>query len=491
MGEEQEQPKKQPFEQDMQYLLETMPPAEVEHMRKLSLEYKDFLRDHHSDRERTAWAVGMAEANGFRLVEQADSNTLAPGDKFYYLNKNKNIILGVAGTANLQSPPADMRLHLSVAHDDYPHLDLKIHPFVDAKDAGLCMLKTHYYGGIKRYQYATTPMVLRATIIKRDGTRLSLVVGDKPEDPVFTIPDLLIHLSSKQSERKMRDVVGGEEMNAICFASRVKIGDKYVGFKVSALHYLFEKYGISEEDCTFGELSLFPAMEPRYVGFDKNMLGGAGQDDGICCYTTVRGLVDAFSAPDYRARLPKHTSVAILMSYEETGSCGALGAQSSWMRFVCEDILFKINQNRPINANMLNNVLSRSFTVSADVTASLDPNFPDMHEKENAAISGKGVGVCRYTGSGGKSGSAEARAECMNYLRRCVGKKTALQVVELGRIDIGGGGTICKFISQDLNCDAVDVGVSLLNMHSPFEVCHLADFYSAYICYRSVFAFAE
>ncbi|KAH0570233.1 Aminopeptidase I [Spironucleus salmonicida] len=437
-------------------------------MRSLADEYLGFLSKYHADRERVQWAQALLLSKGFVHRELGDEAGLRPGDRFFYVNHHKSLIAGVCGTAT-----ADSGFTFVGAHGDYPHLDLKPN-FVNAmKDQGVVTLKCHYFGGVKKYQQATTPMILKGFVQRPDGLH-SFTVGDKPSDPVFTIPDLLIHLSSEQAERKMRDVVKGEELNTLAMSAPA---DDTVEMTPAFLALLERETGVTAAEVPFCEFQLFPAFPARFVGLDRSMIGGPGQDDGICVFTEMHALVDLQDTP-------AATAVACIYGYEETGSSGCTGAQSGSLVYTLKDVMYALGLAERQHAR----AFYRSLLVSADVTALFDPNFPAVHDKLNAAVMNRGIGLSRYTGSGGKNGSSEAPTELLHAIRTCVGDDFLYQFANLGRIDIGGGGTIAKFIGERMNAPVVDMGPGLLNMHSPFEVCGVADLWSAYEVYGRIFA---
>ena len=441
--------------------------------RILAQDYLVFLKETRTERERVAFAERLAQGKGFRQLELGNSaEPLKPGEKVYYINRGKNIALFVIGEA-----PMTQRHHFIGAHGDFPRIDLKIHPLYE-KD-GFALFKTHYYGGIKKYQYATVPLVLTGVMVKKDGEVVKIDVGSEPDDPVFIIPDLLIHLARTfQGNRKAFDTIKAEEMNAL--AGALQIGDDKAKdrFKLNVLSILNEKYGITEDDFHSAELSLVPTIPPRYIGLDKSFIGGAGQDDGSCTFLAVRALLDMTAGAT-----PYTTGVGIF-DKEETGSNGPTGAQSSWIRAVIADIAARTGVKESLT-NM-NLVFSATRMISADVTAALDPSFGGVHDPQTAAMAGKGVVVEKYSGSGGKHGTNDATAEYLGYVRRVFNDaKVPFQFGTLGQVDAGGGGTIAMFFAQAFNCDVVDCGVPVLNMHSPYEVTHIADLYSGYLAYQA------
>ena len=360
---------------------------------------------------------------------------------------------------------------------DTPRLDLKLHPLNDESSLGMVMFKTHYYGGIKKYAWVTIPLNLTGVVVKKDGTKIAIDIGKNPKDPVFTVPDVLVHYArSVQEKRKTFDAIKAQEMNAIAGSipfvdpSGEKIKEE---FKFNILNLLNEKYDITEEDLLSAELTLVSGIKPRFVGFDKGMIGGGGQDDGICSYTSARAILDMEG-------IPEKTCIVALLDKEETGSNGPTGAQSSWLEFVINTLI----HDQSLAA--LHTTLSNIKMISADVGSAVNPNFKSVQDIPNAAIAGKGMLVEKYGGHRGKYNTNDATAEFMAYIRNLLDdSKINYQIVKPGEVDKGGGGTIAKFFAQRFNCDVVDAGTPLINMHSPFELSHIADLYSTYLAYSS------
>jgi aspartyl aminopeptidase len=441
--------------------------------RVLAQDYLVFLKETRTERERVSFAERLAQGKGFRQLELGEKvEPLKPGERVYYINRGKNIALFVVGDA-----PMTQQHQFIGAHGDFPRIDLKIHPLYE-KD-GFALFKTHYYGGIKKYQYTTIPLALVGVVVKKDGEIVKVDVGSEPDDPVFMIPDLLIHLArTVQGERKAFDTIKADEMNAV--AGGLQIGDEKAKdrFKLNVLSILNEKYGITEDDFHSAELSLVPTITPRYIGLDKSMVGAAGQDDGSSTYLALRAMLD----------LPPgatpYTSGVGIFDKEETGSNGPTGAQSSWIRTVISDLAARAGIKESLtNVHLAFRAMKM---ISADVTAALDPSFGSVHDSQTAAVFGKGVVIEKYSGSGGKYGTNDATAEYMGYVRRLFNDaKIPIQFGTLGQVDAGGGGTIAMFFAQTFNCDVVDCGVPVLNMHSPYEVTHIADIYSGYLAYKA------
>ncbi|MHA1919019.1 MAG: aminopeptidase [Promethearchaeota archaeon] len=449
---------------------------------KLADDYFDFLKNARTERERTIWTVKKAEENGFKRVEIGKNITqLKPGDKIYYVNRDKNVALVIVG-----EKPLTEKVHLIGSHIDTPRLDLKMRPLYEDGKASLALFKTHYYGGIKKYQWATIPLHLTGLIVKKDGNKIPIEIGKDPNDPVFTIPDILPHLSRNiQAKRKMPDVMKGEELNILAGALPIDENNNKDAkkskekFKVNVLKILNDKYGVEEADLQSAELNLVSGLPPRYVGLDKSMIGAPGHDDGVCSWTGIRSIFDLKGTPN-------NTAIMAIFDKEEIGSNGNTGAQSAWIRFVFNDIMVRTDISETLTN--LHLTLSNTLMLSADVGAAINPIFPSVHDPLNAAILGKGIIIEKHTGAGGKYGSSDALAEVMAYLRNIFDEKTVpYQIVELGKVDEGGGGTIAKYFAESFNCDVVDAGTPVINMHSPYEIIHIADLYSTYLAYKTFY----
>ena len=449
---------------------------------KLADNYFDFLKNARTERERTAWTIKKAEENGFKKIEIGKNiNRLNPGDKIYYVNREKNVAMVVIGEKSILE-----KNHLIGSHIDTPRLDLKMRPLYEDGKASVALFKTHYYGGIKKYQWATIPLHLTGLIVKKDGTKIPIDIGKNPDDPVFTIPDILPHLSKNvQNKRKTPETFKGEELNILAGALPIDENNNNNGkgskekFKINVLKILNEKYGITEADLQSAELNLVSGLPPRYVGLDKSMIGAAGHDDGVCSWTGIRSLIDLKGTP-------KNTAIMSIFDKEEIGSNGSTGAQSAWIRFVMNDIM--VRTGVPETLTNLHLTLTNTLMLSADVGSAINPNFPSVHDPLNAAVLGKGIVIEKHTGGGGKIGSSDVPAEVMAYIRKIFDEKTVpYQIVELGKVDEGGGGTIAKYFAESFNCDVVDAGTPVINMHSPYEIIHIADLYSTYLAYKTFF----
>ncbi len=445
----------------------TLKKGEINKAMKFAEDYKKFLATAKTEREAVDFIVKEAEKHGFKNI--ITKKSLVPGDKFYIVNREKSIAVGVVGKKPLEG------FRLVVSHIDAPRIDIKPNPLWEDSDSSLALLKTHYYGGIKKYQWVSRPLAIHGVVYTKDGKRINVRIGDNPNDPVFVIPDLLPHLARNvQGNRKLFEGIKGEELQLV--VGNIPINDKDVKQKVKTyvLKYLNEKYGIIEEDFNSADLEIVPAEEPRDVGFDKSMIGAYGHDDRICAYTSFRAILDV--------KEPTYTSIAFFYDKEEIGSDGNVGAQSNFLEYVLAKILSMIKPNYT-HIEFLD-ILYKSKALSADVSAAINPIFKSVHDIPNAAKAGYGVVISKYTGHGGKYGSSEATAEFMSKIRNLFAKhKVPYQVAELGKVDEGGGGTIAKFFAK-YGMDVVDMGPGVIGMHSPFEVISKMDLWSSYLAYK-------
>ncbi|RLE59554.1 MAG: aminopeptidase [Thermoprotei archaeon] len=434
-------------------------------------EYKDFLGKAKTEREAVEYAVSLAEKNGFKKLGEA--NNLKSGDRVYEVYKNKLVALAVIGHRSIIEGT-----RIIGAHIDAPRLDLKPQPLFEEKDAGLAIFKTQYYGGVKKYQWASIPLALHGVVTLADGGTVKIVIGENENEAVLTIPDLAPHIArKKQGERKGFELIEGEELKIL--VGNMPIRDKEVEEKVKAmvLKILKERYGISEEDFVSADLEVVPAFKPRDVGLDKSMIGGYGQDDRICAYTTLRAILDAKDV--------EYTAIALLVDREEIGSAGNTGATSEFIKYFISKLIL-LTEGK-CEEWMLREALLKSRAISADVNVAIHPAYKDVHDIQNAAVLGKGVVVTKYTGGRGKGGASEAHAEYVGWVRKILNEKgIPWQPGLLGKVDEGGGGTIAKFLAS-YGMDVVDMGPALLAMHSPFEVCSKADLYSAYLAYKAFY----
>ena len=419
--------------------------------------YMAFLNDARTEREAVKMAIEMAEDKGF--VEYVDGMELKAGDKVYRNNRGKALMLAVIGKQSLENGTV-----IAGAHVDSPRIDLKQNPLYESDE--LAYFKTHYYGGIKKYQWVTIPLELHGAVALKSGETIDVTIGHDPADPQFVITDLLPHLGKDQMKKTMEEGITGEGLN-ILIGSIPYADEGSDRVKLAVMSILNDRYGIVEEDFLSAELTAVPAFEVREIGLDRSLIGGYGHDDRVCAYAELKAILDLEEAPE-------KTCVCILADKEETGSDGVSGMQSSafecFMEEHCE------SQNVPLRRCFAN-----SFCLSADVTAAFDPNFPEVSEKRNDAKLNYGMGICKFTGARGKSGTSDASAEVVAYLRKLFADNGVVwQMSELGKVDQGGGGTIAKYMANR-NIDTIDAGVPVMSMHSPFEVVAKFDCFMTYL----------
>jgi len=429
--------------------------------------YMGFLNKGKTEREIVRTSKEMAEKAGFKDINS--KKTLKPGDKIYYINREKNIYLAVIG-----KEPIENGLHIIGAHADSPRLDLKPNPLYE--DGEFAYLKTHYYGGIKKYQWTTIPLAIHGVIVKANGEKVEICIGEDEMDPIFTITDLLPHLAQEQMERKLKEGVKGEDLNLLIGSIPYDDADVSERVKLNILNILNQKYGITEVDFLSSEIELVPAFKARTLGFDNSMVAAYGQDDKICVYTSLTAILEVEN--------PTNTAVCMIVDKEEIGSMGNTGMESHVFDTFISEILNKMNVNKP---NLLDKVFVNSKMLSADVDAGFDPIYASASERNNSAFLGRGVGVNKYTGARGKSGASDANAEFVAWVRNLLEtNKINYQVSELGKVDLGGGGTIA-YILANKGMDVIDCGVPVLSMHAPYEVTSKFDVYSAYRMYKAFF----
>ena len=426
--------------------------------------YINYLNNSKTEREIISSSKKIAEENGFKNIEKIKE--LKPGDKVYYINHEKSMYLAIIGKDDIEKG-----LNIIGAHADSPRLDLKPNPLYE--DSELAFFKTHYYGGIKKYQWTTIPLAIHGVIVKANGEKVEVKIGEDENDPIFTITDLLPHLAQDQMEKKLKNGIDGEDLNLLV-GSIPYDKDISEAVKLNILNILNEKYGITEVDFTSSELELVPAMPCRSMGFDNSMVAGYGQDDKICVYASLTALM--------KIEKPKRTAVCIISDKEEIGSMGNTGMESHVFDTFIAEILNKMGINKP---NLLDKVFCNSKMLSADVDAALDPIYASVSERNNASYLGKGVGLNKYTGARGKSGASDANAEFVAEVRNIFEKNNVrYQISELGKVDVGGGGTIA-YILANKGVDVIDCGVPILSMHSPYEVSSKFDLYSVYQGYMA------
>lgn len=430
--------------------------------------YKTFLDKAKTEREFIREAILLSEGKGFRNLDTlSEDHPLVPGDKVYRVVKNKLIMMAVIGTK-----PMTDGVRMLGAHVDSPRIDIKQNPLYEANEMGF--LKTHYYGGIKKYQWAAIPLAIHGVFVKTDGTTVEIVVGEDEKDPIFTITDLLPHLAKDQYDKKLADAFAGEAMNLLLGSEPFQSDDTKDKVKFNLLRLLNETHGIKEEDFLSAELEIVPAFKARDLGLDRSMIGAYGHDDRVCAYPAMMAVLESED--------PDTTSLCILTDKEEIGSVGNTGAQSRAMENFLAD-LCAMSATAPYTDRALRRCLDRSKMLSADVTAAVDPNYEGTHDKLNASYLGKGIAIMKYSGARGKSGASDAHAEYVAEIRKILNDAgVAWQTTELGAVDKGGGGTIAMMIAN-LGVDVIDCGVPVLSMHAPFEVASKVDLYNTYKAY--------
>lgn len=425
--------------------------------------YKAFLNAAKTEREAVEWAVREAEANGF--VPYDPTVSCKPGDRVYRVNRGKSVMLAVIGT---DAPEAGFSI--VVSHIDSPRLDLKQRPLYET--AGISYFKTHYYGGIKKYQWTAIPLAMHGVVVKSDGTVIKVCIGEEAGDPQFTITDILPHLGQDQATKPLSTAFTGEDLNILIGSRPVRDEEAKDAYKLNIMRLLNEKYGIVEADLISAEIEFVPAFKAVDIGFDRSLVGAYGHDDRVCAYPALEAILNC--------KNPVQTVVTVLTDKEETGSDGNTGLNSEYMRYFIAD-LAQAEGEEP------RHVLSKSTCISADVTAAYDPHYASVYEAQNSTYINGGLGIAKYTGAHGKGGTSDANAEFVAKIRRTFDDAGVLwQIGELGKVDQGGGGTVAKFIAN-LNVDVLDIGVPVLSMHAPFEVVSKLDVYMAYKGFKAFF----
>lgn len=425
--------------------------------------YKKFLNEAKTEREATQVVLSQAKEKGFQ--EFVPGKKYEAGDKLYYVNRDKAIILAVIGKKGIGEG-----VKIAAAHIDSPRLDLKPNPLYESDE--IALFKTHYYGGIKKYQWVAIPLALHGVVVKKDGTKVTVKIGEEECEPKFVISDILPHLGAEQAKRTLSEGISGEELNVIVGSRPFKSDEGSELVKLNILKLLNEKYGIVESDFLSAELEVVPAFKADDIGFDRSLIGSYGHDDRVCAYPAAMAAFDV-EAPDY-------TVISVLTDKEETGSDGNTGLQSSYLKYF-------IAYLAKANGLEVYQVLSKSECLSADVNSAYDPTFNSVFEKNNTSYLNKGVVITKYTGARGKSGTSDASAEYMGKIRAMLDKANVVwQIGELGKVDAGGGGTVAKYIAN-LDVDVVDLGVPVLSMHAPYEVISKLDLYMAYKAFYAFF----
>ena len=430
--------------------------------------YKKYISDCKTERESIKGAISLAEAKGYRDLKNVISTgeSLKAGDKVYYNNMDKSLALFLIGSESIESG-----MRIIGSHVDSPRLDLKPNPLYE--DSELSLMETHYYGGVKKYQWVTIPLALHGVVVKKDGTKIDVVVGEEETDPVVMVSDLLIHLAAEQQQKKAAEVIAGEDLN-ILVGSMPLEGEEKEAVKANILKLLKEKYDFEEEDFMSAEIEIVPAGKARDFGLDKSMVMAYGQDDKVCAFTSLKAFLDISKC--------RKTISCILVDKEEIGSVGATGMESSFYEDALREICSLLG-NDSITA--LGRVFKNSKMLSSDVTAAYDPLYADVSNKRCETFFNRGVSFCKYTGARGKSGSNDASCEYIAELRKIMDENDVkFQITEMGKVDAGGGGTIA-YILANKNVSVIDCGVGVLSMHAPWEVTSKSDIYEAYKCYKA------
>ena len=439
--------------------------AERKEIFDISEKYMEFLNQAKTEREFIKKARELADQNGYKDIMEFE--TLKPGDKIYFVNREKSMYLAIIGEESIENG-----MHIIGSHVDSPRLDLKPNPLYE--DSGLAYFKTHYYGGIKKYQWTTIPLSIHGVIVKKNGEKIELNIGEDEKDPIFTITDLLPHLAQEQMEKKLKNGINGEDLNLLIGSIPYKDEKITEKVKLNILDLLNKKYGITEADFNSAEIELVPAFKARSLGLDESMVAAYGQDDKVCAYTSLAAMMNLKNV--------KNTAVCILSDKEEIGSMGNTGMESHMFDFFVSEMLNKLGINRP---NLLDKVFCFSKMLSSDVDAGFDPIYASVSDKTNAGFIGKGIAIVKYTGARGKSGASDANAEYVAWIRNVLDNNDIkYQLTELGKVDIGGGGTIA-YILANKGTDVIDCGVPVLSMHAPYEVTSKYDIYSAYKTYEA------
>lgn len=426
--------------------------------------YKAFLDSSKTEREAVLSAVALAEKAGFSAYDA--KKTYEAGDRVYYNNRGKALILAVIGKDGCKNG-----VRIAAAHIDSPRLDLKPHPLYEESE--LALFKSHYYGGIKKYQWTAIPLSMHGLAVLKDGTRVEIRLGEEPGEPQFCVTDLLPHLGTEQMQKTLAKAIEGENLNILAGSRPVRAEEGDNLFKLNVMRLIHEKYGMTEEDFVSADIEFVPAFKASDIGFDRSMIGGYGHDDRVCAYPALMAALNS--------KTPQHTILTVLADREEIGSDGNTGLNSEFMRYFIEDLAEK-------EGLKVRHVLSKSKCLSADVTAAFDPTYASAYEKTNSTFVNNGVAMSKYTGSRGKSGTSEATAEFVAEVRSIFEKNDVLwQIGELGKVDGGGGGTVAMFVAN-LDVDVLDVGVPVLSMHAPFEVVSKTD---VYMTYKGIKAFFE
>lgn len=447
---------------------EEMTQDERREMLDMCDEYREFLDRGKTERECVSITIEMAEKNGFVPFKSVDS--LKPGDRVYFVNRRKNILLAVIGEADIREG-----LNIVGSHIDSPRLDLKQNPLYQSKE--MALLKTHYYGGIKKYQWTALPLAIHGVCYTKDGEQVEICVGEKDDDPVFCITDLLPHLAKDQMGKKLGEAIEGEALNVLIGGMGVNEKDIDDSVKCNILNILNIAYGITEESFLSAELEVVPAGRAKNVGLDASFVGGYGQDDRVCAFTSLKSI--------FEVKIPQKTAMCLLVDKEEIGSTGNTGMLSKFFEMATAELIEKLTGECSIVT--YNKVIRNSACMSSDVSAAVDPNYESAFERQNSAYAGRGMALMKYTGARGKSGASDASSEFVHEITSIMNKNGVIwQTCELGKVDQGGGGTIAMYVAN-MNMEVIDCGVPVLSMHSPFEVTAKGDIYMAYKAYKAFY----
>ncbi|AHH08333.1 aminopeptidase [Borrelia anserina] len=432
--------------------------------------YKKFLSSVKTERETTNYAIQKAKEKGF--INTCEKQVLKTGDKIFYTCRNKNVAIVFIG-----KEPIENGINFIVSHTDSPRLDAKPSPITEENE--LTLMKTNYYGGIKKYQWLSLPLSIRGTVFLQNGEKVEIKIGDDNNDPVFIIPDVLPHLDKKvQRDKKVENIIEGENLKIIIGSLPIETKEKEK-VKSATLKLLKEKYKIEEDDFISAEIEIVPAGEAKDVGFDRALIGAYGQDDKVCVYTSLEAILNLEETPN-------KTAICFLVDKEEIGSTGSTGLNSRYLEYFVSDIIFKLEQTK-YNNLLVQKVLWNSKSISADVCSAINPLFKSIHDEQNAPKLGYGISVIKYTGHGGKIMASDADAELVSYIRNLLNKNNiAWQVATLGKVDEGGGGTVAKFLAH-YGIRTIDMGPGVISMHSPFEITSKFDVYTSYMAYKAFF----
>jgi aspartyl aminopeptidase len=457
-------------------LWKTLEDEKLDTVQDFGESYKSFIDKSKTERKCIKEIIEQAKADGFISFEQYQGNreknggkNLQGGEKLYFVNKEKAVILVVVG-----EEPMESGVNIIGTHVDSPRLDLKPFPFYE--DSELALAKTHYYGGVKKYQWVTMPLAMHGVITKENGELLEITIGEDPSDPILMISDLLPHLSKDQMDKKMSEGITGEGLNVLLGNRRIKEGEEKEGVKAYLLQLLNQKYGLREEDFAFAEIQLVPAGGARDVGLDRSMIAAYGQDDRVCAYAELQAILNLST--------PKKTAMAVFVDKEEVGSISNTGMESKFFENTLDELLFLQEGTTRLS---IRRALNQSRALSGDVMSAFDPNFPEVLDPKNSCYLGKGVNISKYTGSRGKGGCNDANHEFLAQLRQTFkNHEIQWQMGELGKVDQGGGGTIA-YIIGNYNTEVVDCGVPMLSMHAPMEIISKVDLYMTYLAYRAFY----